>query len=140
MAVQRADDKSNLREKEIYSDFFTNFNIHPNTGTLLKRTNVEAVKRSLRNLLSTDKGERLFSPDFGANIKQYLFEPADSVTRENLKVSISEAIKNYEPRAYVDAINISLSNDEHTYTIDIIFKVINNPDPALLQVKLDRVR
>lgn len=140
MAVQRADDKSNLREKEIYSDFLTNFNAHPNTGTLLKRTNVEAVKRSLRNLLSTDKGERLFLPDFGTNIKQYLFEPADSVTKENLKVSISEAIKIYEPRAYVDAVNVSLSNDEHTYIIDIIFKVINNPDPALLQVKLDRVR
>ena len=140
MAIQRVDDQSNLRNKEIYSDFMTNFNAHPNTGMLLKRTNVEAVKRSIRNLLSTDKGERFFAPDFGGNIKKYLFEPADSVTKENLKVSISETLKKYEPRAIVDEIRISLSNDEQTYNIDIIFRVINNPDPALLQIKLDRVR
>jgi len=140
MAIQRADDQSNIRNKEIYSDFMTNFNAHPNTGMLLKRTNVEAVKRSLRNLLSTDKGERFFAPEFGGDIKKYLFEPADSITKENLKVSIGETIKRYEPRALVDTVNIALSNDEQTYIIDIIFRVINNPDPALLQIKLDRVR
>lgn len=140
MAIQRIDDQTNLRNKEIYSDFLTNFNAHPNTGQLLKRTNVEAVKRSLRNLLSTDKGERFFAPDFGGDIKKYLFEPADSVTKENLRVSIRETIEKYEPRALLNNVLISLSNDEQTYNIDIIFTVINNPDPALLQIQLERVR
>jgi predicted component of type VI protein secretion system len=62
------------------------------------------------------------------------------VTKENLRVSIRETIEKYEPRALLNNVLVSLTNDEQTYNIDIIFTVINNPDPALLQIQLERVR
>ena len=141
MSIQRVDKNTSAnRAKEIYSDFLTNFNAHPNTGALLKRSDEEAVKRSIRNLMLTDTGERLFQPDLGSNVRRYLFENASEVTKNNLRDSIMNTIKNYEPRANLVDVIVKLSNDEHSYMIDIYFNVINNPTVVVFNVQLDRVR
>lgn len=141
MSIQRVDKNTSAnRPKEIYSDFLTNFNAHPNTGALLKRSDEEAVKRSIRNLMLTDTGERLFRPDLGSNVRRYLFENASEVTKNGLKESIINTIKNYEPRANVVDVVVKLSNDEHSYMIDIYFNIINNPTVVVFNVQLDRVR
>ena len=59
-----------------FSDFFTDFSRHAQTGELNKKTNENAVKQSVRNLLLTNKGERLFQPTVGSNLKALLFENA----------------------------------------------------------------
>ena len=52
--AQRLDKYTSVNKKaEIYSDFLMNLNIHPNTGQLLRYTNEDAVKKSIRNLLLT---------------------------------------------------------------------------------------
>jgi phage baseplate assembly protein W len=141
MSIQRVDKNTSAnRPKEIYSDFLTNFNAHPNTGALLKRSDEEAVKRSIRNLLLTDMGERFFQPNLGSSVRRYLFENATEVTKNNLKESIVNTISNYEPRAKVIDVIVTLSNDEQTYIIDIYFNVINNPTVVVFNVQLDRVR
>ena len=141
MSIEIVDKNTSAnRAKEIYSDFLTNFNAHPNTGALLKRSDEEEVKRSIRNLLLTDTGERMFQPDLGSNVRRYLFENASEVTKNNLKESILNTIKNYEPRANVVDVVVTLSNDEHTYMIDIYFNIINNPTVVVFNVQLDRVR
>lgn len=141
MSIQRVDKNTSAnRPKEIYSDFLTNFNAHPNTGALLKRTDEESVKRSIRNLMLTDTGERMFQPNLGSNIRRYLFENASDVTKNNLRESILNTIKNYEPRANVVDVVVTLSNDEHSYMIDIYFNIINNPTVVVFNVQLDRVR
>ena len=141
MAIERVDKNTSAnRPKEIYSDFLTNFNAHPNTGVLLKRSDEEAVKRSIRNLLLTDAGERMFQPNLGSSVRRYLFENASEVTKNNLRETILNTIKNYEPRANVIDVIVTLSNDEHTYMIDIYFNIINNPTVVVFNVQLDRVR
>jgi phage baseplate assembly protein W len=124
----------------IYSDIFTNFNAHPNTGVLLVRSDVDAVKRALRNLLMTNKGERVFDSNLGSNIKSLLFEPSTEINRRQLQTLIREAIETYEKRAILQDVVVSLSNDEETYIIDVYFRIINSPDVNNLNVKLDRIR
>ena len=63
-----------LTQRIVYSDFYTDLNKHPLRNTLLRKTNVDAVKQSVRNLLLTNKGERLFQPNLGGNIQAMLFE------------------------------------------------------------------
>lgn len=139
--ADRADRAASRPDRaNIYSDIFTNFNAHPNTGALLVRTDVDAVKRALRNLMMTDKGERPFNPDFGSNIRSILFEPSSDVVRKQLESLIKECIKNHEKRALVDNVVVTLSNDEETYIIDVYFRIINSPVINSLNVKLDRVR
>lgn len=141
MAIERIDRiASPPRVAEIYSDFLTNFNAHPNTGYLLKRSDIEAVKRGLRNLLLTEKGERPFNPDFGCNLRRYLFEHASDITKASIKDTITAAIENHEKRVRLVDVVVALSNDEHTYIIDVYFNVLNDPNQQNLQVKLERVR
>lgn len=141
MAIERVDKNTSAnRPKEIYSDFLANFNAHPNTGALLKRTDADAVKRAMRNLLLTDAGDRFFQPNLGSNVNRYLFENATEVTKNNLRESIINTLKNYEPRANVIDVVVALSDDEYSYIIDIYFNIINNPTVVVFNVQLDRVR
>ena len=123
-----------------YSDFYTNFNKHPETGALGLNTNVQAVKRALRNLLMTDVGERMFQPNYGCNIRKVLFEEVSAVNTTLLKSHIQDAIANYEPRVRVQEIVVVANQDAHSYEIAIVFQVINNTNIATLNLTLKRVR
>ena len=65
---------ANTIKEVVYSDFFTDFSAHVNTGQLNKKTNEDAVKQSVRNLLLTDMYERPFQPTIGCNLRGLLFE------------------------------------------------------------------
>jgi phage baseplate assembly protein W len=124
----------------IYSDFMTNFNAHPNTGKLVTKTDAEAVRRSLRNLILTNRGERFYKPDFGSSINSLLFEPATDIVVSQLKSLIENCIENYEERVILNDVRVSPIEEETTYNVDIYFSIINNTDIYNLNIKLDRLR
>lgn len=141
MAVQRVDRITETgRERERYSDFLTDLTAHPNTKDLVRLQNIDAVRRSIRNLMLTDKFERLMSPDVGSNIKKMLFEPFSEPVTNLLKQYVVETIGNFEPRAKVIKVDCRPNELNQSYTVDIYFYVINIPDPIALTVTLFRVR
>ena len=71
---------SKKRVNRIYSDLDLDFTRNPVTSDVVKLTDVEAVKRSVRNLVNTNKGERPFHPEIGCGIRGLLFEPAGPLT------------------------------------------------------------
>ena len=50
------------------------FRKHPQTGDVVVRTDAEAVKRSVRNIILTNHYERPFKPGFGGSIRELLFD------------------------------------------------------------------
>ena len=65
-----------------------------NTGPYFcKSSGVELFRNNLRQLLLTTKGERVMLPNFGANLKRYLFEPLDQVSFSQIKAQIVETIR-----------------------------------------------
>lgn len=124
----------------IYSDFMTNFNAHPNTGKLVTKTDVEAARRSLRNLILTNRGERFYKPTLGSNINSLLFEPATDIVTNQIKSLIQECIETYEKRIFLEKIDVNPIDEETTYNIDIYFSIINNANVYNLNIKLDRLR
>ena len=58
----------------VYSDFYSNFDLELVKKDLLSYKNEDSVKRSIRNILLTDRGERFFNPTFGSDIRKILFE------------------------------------------------------------------
>ena len=124
----------------IYSDFMTNFNAHPNTGKLITKTDAEAVRRSLRNLILTNRGERFYKPDFGSNINSLLFEPATDIVTNQIRSLIKECIETYERRVILEKIEVNPIDDNTSYNVDIYFSIINNTDIYNLNIKLDRLR
>lgn len=127
-------------QKPAYSDFYTNFNAHPQTKKLVKYTNEEAVKRSIRNLIQTDKYDRLFQPEVGCRVRSLLFENMTSVTAEEIKSTIRETIETYEPRARVIDIIVQANESRHAYDVYIYFEVINSVNPVSINITLYRAR
>ena len=63
------------RNAQTYKDINLSFARHPVTGDIAFLTNVEAVKRSVRNLINTNFYERPFHPEIGSDVRSILFEP-----------------------------------------------------------------
>lgn len=124
----------------IYADFFANFDLHPNKNDLSLHRNEAAVKRSIRNLLLTNRGERLYDADIGSDLRAVLFEPISPQTEQTLRNYITETIENYEPRAELFGVEVTMLPDENAYVATIAFRLINSTDPIQFDVLLQRIR
>lgn len=83
-----------------------------------------AIKADLVHLLLTNKGERLYLPDFGANLKQYLFEPNDDIAANAIRNEINSAIKTFIPNLNVTQLTVTKSeNNEHAVVVRIDYLV-----------------
>lgn len=129
-----------LRKDYLFTDFTDNFDQHPGTGDLARLTNENAVKRSIRNLLMTNFYEAPFNPQKGSGIRALLFENITPVTELLLHDAIVETIENFEPRCNNLKVVVSGSPDENAYTVTMTFSIINNPQPASIELVLARVR
>lgn len=127
-------------QPELFSDFFTDFNIHPIKKDLVRHINEDAVKRSIRNLILTNRGDRLYNQTLGSDIRNMLFEPATSVTEATVKSLITTMIENYEPRANLEDVSVVSDPDENSLYVTIVFSVINKQEPITLELILDRIR
>lgn len=141
MAVTRADRITATTVKDqIYSDFLTNLNSHPVSKDVLRFVNETAVTRSIKNLLLTDKGERLYQPNIGSDIKKMMFEPMIESTAEILSQYIQETIELYEPRAKILDINVDPDYNNNLYAVTLTYMIINKEDPVTINISLNRVR
>ena len=114
----RADRYTELtNKKEFYSDFLTDLTPHPVSGETLRLVNENAVTRSIKNLMNTNKGERLYQPDIGGDIRKLLFEPMTDATAEILSATIQQTITNYEPRAKVLDTRVIPYYDDNMYVV-----------------------
>jgi phage baseplate assembly protein W len=132
-------DKASER-KSYYSDFYTNFNAHPQNKRLVKYTNEESVKRSIRNLILTDKYDRPFQPEIGCRVRGLLFENMSNLIMEEIKATIRETIEVYEPRARVIDVIVQTNEVRQAYDVYIYFEVINSVEPVTLNITLYRAR
>lgn len=141
MAVTRADRITTTTvQDQIYSDFLTDMVPHPVSKDVLRFVNEHAVIRSIKNLILTDQGERLYQPNIGSNIKRMMFEPMIESTAEIISQYIQETIEVYEPRAKVLEISVVPDYNNNLYSVSLTFMIINKEDPITVNITLDRVR
>ena len=70
----------------------------------LNQTDKDAIRADLLHLLLTNKGERLYLPDFGSDLKKYIFEMNDQVTHDEIKINLNDTIKKFIPNLQIDEI------------------------------------
>ena len=126
--------------QKIYSDLDLTFNKVPVTGDVAMRYNEQAVVASVRNLLLTTFFERPFQPTIGSNLNSLLFEPATNITASIISDEIKNVINNYEPRATINKINVSLLTDNNAFGVDVSFFIGNNTVPTNVNLLLQRSR
>jgi len=83
---------------------------HP-LGMLRSQKGVNQIKSDLLVLLLTEPGERVMLPAFGTPLKQFFFEQNDSVIVGRVEEVRAEAIRSWEPRIAVTAIEVTNSSD-----------------------------
>ena len=136
-----ASQQNEKRSSRIYKDLNLNFTANPITGDVATVTDVNAVKRSVRNLLLTNHYDRPFHPEIGSNIPYLLFENFGAVTCNQLARHIEEMITNFEPRANVESVECYPVPDSYKYDVRIYFYVENMPaELQEMQTFLEAVR
>ncbi len=118
---------SKSKQKEYYSDFMMDFDLNPITGSLELSTNADAVKRSIENLVQTQRGERPYNLNIGSEVRRSLFNPFDEITASAIQESIVHTINQFERRAQNVNIKIRPDIEHNSYEVDISFSVINIP-------------
>ena len=128
------------RSTKIYKDLNLDFQANIATKDIQKITDVEAVKRSVRNLIQTNHYERPFHPEIGSNLRAMLFELMTPQMNHMITKQIELLIKNYEPRCKLVQINSRPDLDRNGYSIQISFYVQNHSEPVEIQSFLERLR
>ena len=129
------------RSSRVYKDLNLNFTTNPVTNDVTTVTDVNAVKRSVRNLLLTNHYDRPFHPEIGSNVQALLFENFGPITANQLTRTIEEMIANFEPRARVESVECFPLQDRNTYDVRIYFYVENMPAELIeFQTLLEAMR
>ncbi len=124
-----------------FKDININFKKHPVTGDLVVSKDASAIKQAIVNLLLTNKGERPFNPDYGSNIRSYLFEPLDYGTAAQIEQSIRSTLAKFEPRIEVIDIQTYPNYDSNSFSVDMTYEIIGSDDPPIaVQLVLNRTR
>jgi phage baseplate assembly protein W len=123
-----------------WTDLDLDFTAHPVTKDIVLKKDVEAVKRSIRNLLLTNRYDRPFQPDIDGGVTRHLFELATPHTIHNIETAIIDCISNYEPRAEVLGVIVDGDLDNNGFNVSLTFRVINIPNPVTVELFLERLR
>lgn len=138
-----------IKERQ-YSDLDLSFAARTVTdGDVYKKTDAAAVKQSIKTLLLTNRNEKPYRPNFGANLSGLLFSLTDEDTGAEIASRIKNTIARYEPRAEIASLRVSATPDYNSVSVKIEFRVVNTnivdvldlkltePAPALVPIKPD---
>ena len=123
-----------------WKDLDLNFGINPATKDIRKKSGEIALKQSIKNLLMTNRGERLFEPEIFGGIYQYLFEPLSPFTAVSIKDSVTNVINTLEPRVVVREVTVSENSNQDGYDISIDFSIFNSEERLNVEFFLERLR
>lgn len=123
-----------------FSDLDLDFIAHPTTGDIVRKKGVEAVKRSVRNLILTNFYDRPFQPSIGSNAQKLLFENPNHLTANFLSDAIREVIRRFEPRIILLGLDVNFDYDNNGYTVTLTYSLVNRPEPLVSTIFLERIR
>ena len=123
-----------------WADLDLDFAKHPVTKDVVRKTDVEAVKRSVRNLIRTNRYEKHFHPEIDGGVTRHLFGLSTAHTKHDIELAIRTCLKNFESRVEVNDIRISGDLDRNGFNVSIYFTVVNSPEPIEVSLFLERIR
>ena len=131
---------NSLRSARIYKDLDLDFQINSATKDIQTLTDIESVKRSVRNLIKLNHYEKPFRPEIGSNLRAMLFENITPQMTHAISKQIDLLIRNFEPRARLVQINVQPFIERNGYRASISFFVVNTPERVEVETFLERLR
>jgi len=126
--------------KNQFTDLDLNFAMNPVTKDINTVLDESAIKRSLKNLLLTNKYERPFQPGIQSNITSHLFENFTPLTEARLEKGIRDTVTSFEPRVTLNDVVVIGNPDYNRFDVTIRFQIKNKPKVSEFQFYLERLR
>ena len=131
----------NGRSARKYTDLDLFFGKKSSNSDISEVTDVQAVKRSIRNLVLLNTYEKPFHPEIASGVRDMLFELMTPVTAAILARQVQNVIENFEPRARLVGVRSIPNYDTNSYDVSIEFYVVNTPTELVeLTLFLERLR
>ena len=127
----------------IYKDLSLFFTPNPVSGDVTMVTGVQDIKRSVRNLVMTNRFEKPFHPEVASHVRDLLFERFTPITFNLLRNRIETVLANYEPRVSVTDVEIDDTGeaiDGNELNVRIFFTLRNDPQIQSVDILLERIR
>ena len=132
------DSSRNVRQ---YTDLDLFFGKKVSDQDVNKVTDVQAVKRSIRNLVLLNHYEKPFHPEIASGVSGMLFELMSPITGNIIARKIEDVIRNFEPRARLVSVRALPDMDRNSYEVIIEFYIVNTPTELVdLSIMLERLR
>ena len=129
---------SNVRQ---YVDLDLFFGKKTSNRDISDVTDIQAVKRSIRNLVLLNSFEKPFHPEIASGVRDMLFELMTPVTAALLARQVQDVIENFEPRARLVGVRAIPDYDKNSYSVTVEFYVVNTPTELVdLTIFLERLR
>jgi len=129
----------------IYKDLNLYFTRNPVTSDVSMVTDVQDIKRAVRNIVLLNPGEKPFHPEIGTGVRGALFENFTPPILQALRDRIEAVVSRYEPRVTVQSVSFndpdSQRMDNNELRCQISFVINNAPqDTHQVDLMLQRVR
>jgi len=137
-AQSNNDISRNVRQ---YSDLDLFFGKRVVGSDVNKVTDIQAVKRSVRNLILLNTYDKPFHPEIAGGVREMLFENMTPIVGQIIARKVEDVIENFEPRARLVGVRAIPDLDRNAYELSIHFYVVNAPTELVdLSVMLERLR
>ena len=129
------------RSAQLYSDLDLFFSMNNTDSDIHTVYDVQAVKRSIRNLVLLNQYEKPFHPEIFSGIRGMLFELITPINAVIIARQIEDVIENFEPRARLVGVRANPDYDRNSYDVSVEFYVVNAPTELVeLSLILERLR
>ena len=113
-----------------FKDINLSFKRHPVTNDVMKISDEDAIKRSVKNIIFTILGEKPFQPNFGSVINESLFDLSTNLNEVRVTDEITTALVNYEPRISNIDVTVSVYPDSNELNATVQYDIIGVPSPT----------
>lgn len=110
-----------------FKDIKVDFARNPFTQDVSAVSNDQAIKQSLKNLVLTQPGEKLFQPQIGSGIRQLLFEPMDGFTADAIRDDILNTVGQHEPRITIENLAVVEQVGANGFNVTIEYVIVGQP-------------
>ena len=137
-AQAQNDISRNVRQ---YRDLDLFFGRKPISKDINIITDIENIKRAVKNLVLTNVYEKPFHPEIGSGVRDLLFENMTPFVANTLARKIEDTINNFEPRALLAGVEVFPDFDQNAYSVTVEFYLQNAPSDLVdISFALERLR
>ena len=124
-----------------FKDISAIFEVNPLNDDLIVLKNSNAIARSIRNLIFTNRGDKPFNPFLGSRVSEMLFDPMDQISSVSVRSEIERTINSFEPRVKLEKVTVTPDYDGNQYDVVLKYQIIGiDVDTQQLSFALELTR